>query len=126
LARSEKSGRAFLFLPFQAARAMCRGILYPMRTLYNEIAMRIKVGYVVVIVVLLIISNVRSDSEGRIFDYLVIGFPWILALMNSSSIWDPALFVILNSLTVYLLALIFVESFEDADRNRTRGMNSGR
>ena len=105
---------------------MCRGTLYPMRTLYNEIAMRITVGYVVVIVVLLIISNVRSDSEGRIFDYLVIGFPWILALMNSSSIWDPAVFVILNSLTVYLLALIFVESFEDADRNRTRGMNSGR
>jgi len=97
-----------------------------MRTLYNEIAMRITVGYVVVIVVLLIISNVRSDSEGGIFDYLVIGFPWILALMNSSSIWDPAVFVILNSLTVYLLALIFVESFEDADRNRTRGMNSGR
>src|ERR1700684_1067229 len=58
LARSEKSGRAFLFFPFQAARAMCRGILYPMRTLYNEIAMRIPGGYVVGIVVVLLISNV--------------------------------------------------------------------
>ena len=72
----------------------------------------------VLIGVLLIISNVRSDSEGRLFDYLVIGFPWVLVLKNES-IWGTALFVILNSLTVYLVALIFVESFEDTDRNRT-------
>ena len=97
---------------------MCRGILSPMRTLYSKIPMRITAGYVVLIGVLLIISNVRSDSEGRLFDYLVIGFPWVLVLKNES-IWGTALFVILNSLTVYLVALIFVESFEDTDRNRT-------
>jgi hypothetical protein len=69
--------------------------------------MRITAGYIAVIVVLLIVSRVKSDGEGQIFDDLVIGFPWILALMNSSSTWDTALFVILNSLTVYLVALFF-------------------
>jgi hypothetical protein len=39
-----------------------------------------------------------------------------LIVMNDS-IWGTALFVILNSLTVYLVALIFVESFEDTDRD---------
>ena len=113
-----EGGALFYFFPLEAAGAMCRGILSPMRTLYSETPMRITAGYVVLIVVLLIISNVRSDSEGRIFDYLVIGFPWVLAVMNDS-IWGTALFVTLNSLTVYLVALIFVESFEDTDRNRT-------
>jgi hypothetical protein len=107
LARSEKSGRAFLFLSrFEGARAIRGGILTPMRTLYSKIAMRITTVYVVLIVVLLIISNVRSDLEGRIFDYLVIGFPWFLVIMNDS-IWGTALFVILNSLTVYVVALFF-------------------
>ncbi len=87
-----------------------------MRTLCNKTPMRITVGYVVLIVVLLIISNVAADSEGRLFDYLVIGFPWVLVVMNTS-IWGTALFVTLDSLTVYLVALIFVESFEDTDRN---------
>jgi hypothetical protein len=78
-----------------------------MRTLYSKIAMRITAGYIVVIFVLLIISRLKSDAEGQPFDDLVIGFPWILALMNSSSTWDTAIFVILNSLTVYLVALFF-------------------
>jgi hypothetical protein len=95
---------------------MCRGILSPMRTLYSKIPMRITAGYVVLIGVLLIISNVWSDSEGRIFGYLVIDFPWVLVLKNES-IWGTALFVILTSLTVYLVAIIFVESFEDTDRD---------
>jgi len=85
-----------------------------MRTLYNKAPMRIIVGYIVLIVMMLIISNVWSEPEGRPFDYLVIGFPWVLVVMNDS-IWGTALFVILNSLTVYLVALIFVESFEDTD-----------
>jgi hypothetical protein len=80
--------------------------------------MKITVGYFVLIVALLIISNVRADPEGRLFDYLVIGFPWVL-LLTKESIWGTALFVILNSLTVYLLALIFVESFENTDRSTT-------
>jgi hypothetical protein len=96
--------------------AVCGGILPPIRTLYNKIPMKITAGYIVLIVVLLIISNAESDLEGRIFDYLVIGFPWVLIVMNDS-IWGTALFVILNSLTVYLVALIFVESFEDTDRD---------
>jgi hypothetical protein len=87
-----------------------------MRTLYNKTPMKITVGYIVLVVVLLVISNVRSEPEGRPFDYLVIGFPWVLAVMNDS-IWGTALFVTLNSLTVYLVALIFVESFEDTDRD---------
>jgi hypothetical protein len=91
-------------------------ILPPMRTLYNKTPMKITVGYFVLIVVLLIISNVWSEPEGQPFDYLVIGFPWVLAVMNDS-IWGTALFVILNSLTVYFVTLIFVETFEDADRN---------
>ena len=87
-----------------------------MRTLYNKTPMKITVGYIVLVVVLLVISNVRSEPEGRPFDYLVIGFPWVLAVMNDS-IWGTALFVTLNSLTVYLVALIFLESFEDTDRD---------
>jgi hypothetical protein len=86
------------------------------RTLYNKTPMRITVGYVVLIVVLLIISNVGSDSEGRLFGYLVVGFPWVLVVMNDS-IRGTALFVTLNSLTVYLVALIFFEAFEDTDRD---------
>jgi hypothetical protein len=95
---------------------MCGGILAPMRTLYNKTPMKIAVGYFVLIVVLLIISNVWSEPEGRPFDYLVIGFPWVLVVMNDS-IWGAALFTVLNSLTVYLVALIFVESFEDTARD---------
>jgi len=57
-----------------------------MRRLYNKTPMKITVGYVVLIVLLLIISNVGSDSESRLFDYLVIGFPWIVVVMNDS-IW---------------------------------------
>jgi hypothetical protein len=87
-----------------------------MRTLYNKAPMRIIVGYIVLIVMMLIISNVWSEPEGRPFDYLVIGFPWVLVVMNDS-IWGTALFVTLNSLTVYLGVLIFVESFEDTDRH---------
>jgi hypothetical protein len=88
-----------------------------MRTLYNKTPMRITVGYIVLIVVLLTISNVGSDLEGRAFDYLIIGFPWVLVLSNES-LWGTALFVILNSLTVYLVTLIFVESFEDTDGDK--------
>jgi hypothetical protein len=87
-----------------------------MRTLYNKAPMRIIVGYIVLIVMMLIISNVWSEPEGRPFDYLVIGFPWVLVVMNDS-IWGTALFVTLNSLTVYLVALIFFEAFEDTDRD---------
>ena len=87
-----------------------------MRTLYNKTPMKITIGYSVLIVVLLIISNVWSEPEGRPFDYLVIGFPWVLVVMNAS-IWGTALFTVLNSLTVYFVALIFVESFEDTDRD---------
>jgi hypothetical protein len=89
------------------------GILQPMRTLYNKTPMKIVIGYFVLVIVLLIITNVRSEPEGRPFSYLVIGFPWFLAVMNDDSIWGTALFVILNSLSVYLVALIFVESFEE-------------
>ena len=78
-----------------------------MRTLYSKIAMRITAGYIVVIVILLIISRLKSDAEGQLFDELVIGFPWILALMNNSSAWNTALFVMLNSLSVYVVALFF-------------------
>jgi hypothetical protein len=95
---------------------MCGSILTPMRTLYNKTPMKITVGYFVLIVVLLIISNVWSEPEGRPFDYLVIGFPCVLVVVNDS-IWGAALFIVLNSLTVYLVALIFVESFEDTDRD---------
>jgi hypothetical protein len=87
-----------------------------MRTLYNKTPIKITVGYFVLIVALLIISNVGSDSEGRLFDYLVIGFPWVLVVMKDS-IWGTTLFVTLNSLTVYLVALIFFEAFEDTDRD---------
>jgi L-asparagine transporter-like permease len=87
-----------------------------MRTLYHKIPMRITAGYVVLIVVLLIISYAESESEGRPFDYLVLGFPWALVVMNDS-ILGTALVVILNSLTVYFVTLIFVESFEDTDRD---------
>jgi hypothetical protein len=89
-----------------------------MRTLYNKTPMKIAIGYFVLIVVLLIITNVRSEPEGRPFAYLIIGLPWILAAM-SECIWGTALFVILNSLTVYLVALIFVETFDDADADGT-------
>jgi hypothetical protein len=85
-----------------------------MRTLYNKTPMKITVDYFVLVVVLLIISNVSSDLEGRLFDYLVRGFPWVLAVMNDSK-WGAALFIFLNSLTLYLVALMFVESFEDTD-----------
>jgi hypothetical protein len=95
---------------------MCGGILPPVGTLYNKTPMRITVGYVVLIAVMLIISNLAADSEGRLFDYLVIGFPWVLVVMNDN-IWGTALFVILNSLTVYFVTLIIVESFEDTNRD---------
>jgi energy-coupling factor transporter transmembrane protein EcfT len=91
---------------------MCGAILPPMRTLYHKTPMKITVGYIALVVVLLIISNVKSDSEGRIFDYLIIGFPWFRVVGNDS-IGGTALFLILNSLSVYLVALIFVESFEE-------------
>jgi len=80
--------------------------------------MKIAAGYTILVVVLLIISNAESDSEGRIVGYLVIGFPWALVVMNDS-ILGTALVVVLNSLTVYFVALILVESFKDADRDRT-------
>ena len=103
--------------------AMCGGILPPMHTLYNKTPMKITVGYIVLIVVLLVISTVGSDPEGRPWDYLVIGFPWVLVVMNDS-IWGAALFVTLNSLTVYLVALICVESFDDTDRDARKPANS--
>jgi hypothetical protein len=102
---------------------MCGGILALMHTLYNKTPMKIAVGYFVLIVVLLIISNVWSEPEGRPFDYLVVGFPWALVVMNDT-IWGAALFTVLNSLTVYLVALIFVESFEDTDRDTRKPANS--
>jgi len=37
----------------------------------------------------------------------------------SECIWGTAVFVILNSMTVYLVALIFVETFDDADADGT-------
>jgi hypothetical protein len=85
-----------------------------MQTIYSKRAARIAGGYVILIVVLLVISGMVSDSEGRIFDYLVIGFPWFWVVMNDS-IWGTLLFVTLNSLTVYFVALLFVEAFKTRD-----------
>ncbi|MFZ3332602.1 MAG: hypothetical protein WA197_18340 [Candidatus Acidiferrales bacterium] len=85
-----------------------------MRTLFNQTAFKLTLGYVVLVVILLIVTCYTSDSEGRIFDYFVIGFPWILNTQNDS-VLGTALFVILDSLSVYTLTLIVVESLSNAD-----------
>jgi hypothetical protein len=64
-----------------------------MRTLFNKTAAKVTGGYVVLVVLLLIVSAITSDSEGRIFDYFVIGFHWFLVVENDS-IWGTALFVV--------------------------------
>jgi hypothetical protein len=94
-----------------------------MQTIYRKTAARIAGGYVILIVVLLVVSGMVSDSEGRIFDYLVIGFPWFWVVMNDS-IWGTLLFVTLNSLTVYFVALLFVEAFKtDPNTKSLKGRN---
>jgi hypothetical protein len=94
-----------------------------MQTIYSKTASAITGGHIVLIVVLLVVSGIVSDSEGRIFDYLVIGFPWFWVVGNDS-IWGTVLFVILNSLTVYFVALLFVEAFKtDPDTKSLKGHN---
>ena len=78
---------------------------------FSRTAFIVTVGYAI-LVAALIAAWLVSDSEGRSFDLLFIGFPWVLALLpfrDSTFLYFLAL--TLNVATVYAFALSVVRLF---------------
>src|ERR1700677_331588 len=99
-------GRRFNYLGTGAPELW--GILRRMPRFYNKTAMKVTVGYVVVIVGMLIWAAFSEDGEGQAWSHLFLGFPWVI--VTDDSPLGILLFVTLNAASLYLLALIFIES----------------
>ncbi len=79
-----------------------------MGKLVSRVAFVVTISYAALVAVLLVAAWHLSDLEGRAFDLLFIGFPWVLAFRHDS----PLLYffaVILNVATVYVLVLSLVK-----------------
>lgn len=74
-------------------------------------------SYAVVVATLLVVSWRNSDAEGRVFQMLFIGFPWVLALfpLHVNSIVFYFVALILNVVTVFIFALAVSKLFSWRD-----------
>jgi|HubBroStandDraft_6_1064221.scaffolds.fasta_scaffold30452_4 hypothetical protein len=85
-----------------------------MAKLVSRIAFVVTIGYAALVAVLLVAAWHVSDLEGRAFDLLFIGLPWVLAIRNDSALLY--LFaVMMNVATVYMLVLALVKVFSSRD-----------
>jgi hypothetical protein len=95
-----------------------------MRSLYNKTAMKVTVGYVIVIVGLLIWSAYTSESEGQALDQFILGYPWVMVTGGNAN--GVMLFVALNAISLYFLILIYIETFRYDDSARQRKQRPNR
>jgi len=75
-----------------------------MSRLFSRTALIAAVSYSLAIAVLLVCVWRVADFEGRAFDLLFIGFPWVLVLHRDGSFFY-ILALALNVVTVYILVL---------------------
>jgi len=81
-----------------------------MGRLFSRAALIVAISYAALIVVLLIATWHVSDLEGRSFDLLFIGFPWVLVFQDDKRYY---LALAMNVTTVYILVLSVVRVFTD-------------
>jgi hypothetical protein len=86
--------------------------------LVSRIAFVVTIGYAALIAVLLVAAWHVSDLEGRAFDLLFIGLPWVLAIRNDSLYFFA---VMMNVATVYILVLALVKVTQDEGTKDVRG-----
>lgn len=79
-----------------------------LRRLFSPTALFVATAYAVAVFILLVAARRVADLEGRAYDLLWIGFPWVLAFR--SDIAYP-LAIALNIATVYLFALSVARIF---------------
>ena len=79
----------------------------------SRAALVVTISYAALIAVLLIASWHFADPEGRSFDLLFIGFPWVLATFpfRSDSLLLYFFAIILNVASVYVFVLALVRIF---------------